>query len=230
MKLHTLLIALFTFISIEGFSQSTRIPLSDKSLVKDSTGLVYSYDKWFAMIKTGEYKLEKQKSASDEYMIVSRQKVSDNENKQIYGSTGNFIGKKIKFPYMTDLEGKDYWNDNLKDKIVVLNFWFVKCAPCKAEIPLLNQIYSKYIEHENVVFIGVCLDNPETINEFMKTNPFIYNQIPSGIQIAREFNISGYPTNLIIDKGILKYATTGFTKAIIDKAETVLNQCLLASK
>ncbi len=218
-------------LSFGGFSQTTRIPLSEKSLVKDSTGLVYIYENWFALIKTGEYKLEKSKAGSDEYLIVDREKVSYDENKKIYGSnSGNFIGKKIKFPYMTDLNGKDYWNDSLKDKVVVLNFWFVKCPPCKAEIPLLNKLYWKYREHEDVVFIGVGLDNRETIAEFMKTSPFVYKLIPSGIEIAKQFNVVAYPTNLIIDRGVLKYGTTGFTTKNIERAEVILKQCLSITK
>ena len=226
-KLQVFLIAVCTFLSIEGLCQTTRIPLSEKSLVKDSAGLVYPYEKWLSMIKTGDYKLEKSKTGSDEYMIIRRERVSNNENKQIYGSNpGNFIGKKIRFPYMTDMTGKDYWNDILKDKIVVLNFWFVKCPPCKAEIPLLNQLYEQYRTYKNVEFIAVCLDNGETISEFMRTNPFIYNQVPSGFQIAKEFNISAYPTNLIIDKGVVKYGTTGYAENNIKKAEVILKQCL----
>ena len=226
-KLQIFLITLCTFLSLEGFTQTTRIPLSEKSLVKDSAGLVYTYENWSSLIKTGEYKLVKSKTGSDEYLIIGRERASEKESKQIYGTnSGNFVGKKIKFPYMTDLKGKDYWNDILKDKVVVLNFWFVKCAPCKAEIPLLNELYWKYKEQDNVVFIAVCLDNSETINEFMKTTPFVYSQIPSGIQIARDLNIVGYPTNLIIDKGIVKYGTTGFTKDNIERAEVILKQCL----
>ncbi|ADY53404.1 Redoxin domain protein [Pseudopedobacter saltans DSM 12145] len=226
-KLQIFLIAIYVFLSFNGFSQTTRIPLSEKSVVKDSTGLVYTYENWSSLIKTGEYKLVKSKMGNDEYLIIGRENVNDNENKQIYrGNSANFVGKKIKFPYMTDLQGRDYWNDILKDKVVVLNFWFVKCAPCKAEIPLLNELYWKYSERENVVFLAVCLDNGGMISEFMKTTPFVYKQVPSGIEIARKFNIAGYPTNLIIDKGVVKYGTTGFTKANIQKAEEILNQCL----
>src|SRR5690606_42108185 len=129
----------------------------------------------------------------------------------------------------TDLQGQDYWNDNLKDKIVVLNFWFVKCPPCKAEIPLLNQLYGKYRTHENVVFIAVALDNSEAIVDFIKTTPFNYNQVPSGIQIARHFNVASYPTNLIIEKGVIKYGTSGFTQVNIDRAENTLKQLLTSN-
>lgn len=226
-RLKFFLIAVYIFLGSAGFSQTTRIPLSEKSLVKDSAGLVYTYENWSSLVKTGEYKLVKSKTGTDEYLIIGRESATDNDNQKIYGnSSGNFVGKKIKFPYMTDLQGRDYWNDILKNKIVVLNFWFVKCPPCKAEIPLLNELYWKYKEEDKVVFIAVCLDNVGTISEFMKTTPFIYPQIPSGRDIAMKFNVVAYPTNLIIDKGVVKYGTTGFSKKNIEKAEAVLKECL----
>ncbi len=226
-KIQILLPALFILLSFSGYGQTKRIPLSEKSVIKDSTGLVYTYENWSSLIKTGEYKLIKNKETSDEYFIVGRESTTDQENKQIYGTaSGSFLGKKIKFPYMTDLKGNDYWDDILKDKIVVLNFWFTNCAPCKAEIPLLNELFWKYQERENLIFIAVCLDNNDTITQFMKTTPFAYKQIPNGLTIARKFNIAAYPTNIIIDKGVIKYSTTGFTKANIEKAETALKQSL----
>ena len=33
---------------------------------------------------------------------------------------------------------------DLKGKINVINFWFMKCAPCIAEIPALNTLVKKY--------------------------------------------------------------------------------------
>src|SRR5690606_17703285 len=116
-QLKIFLVAIGIFLSYDGYSQTKRIPLSEKSLVKDSAGLVYTYDNWSSLIKTGEYRLIKSKAGSDEYYIVGRESADEKENKQIYGSNaGNFIGKKIKFPYMTDIRGKDYWNTVLKDK------------------------------------------------------------------------------------------------------------------
>ena len=215
---------ILTSLSFKNFAQTGRIPLSEKSIVKDSTGTVYSYKEWFSIIGKGEYKLQKTTPGKDEYLLVKREKANNDDNKQIYrgANSGNYIGKKIKFPYMVDLDGQEYWNKNLNHKIVVLNFWFVKCAPCKAEIPLLNQLYWRYRENENIVFLGICLDSRETISNFMKTNPFVYKLVADGREVASIFNVSEYPTNLIVEKGIVKYCTTGFSTKSISGLESTL--------
>ena len=54
---------------------------------------------------------------------------------------------------VTDIEGNEYSLNSLKDKIIVLNFWFVQCEPCVREIPELNNLVEKY-KDKDVVFIA----------------------------------------------------------------------------
>ena len=59
--------------------------------------------------------------------------------------------------FFEDLTGKDlssfsgltvnkkpFSDSDLKNQVVVINFWFEKCPPCIAEMPELNNLVSKY--------------------------------------------------------------------------------------
>jgi peroxiredoxin len=62
---------------------------------------------------------------------------------------------------LKSLTGETVTLNQFKGKIVVLNFWFISCAPCREEMPLLNKIKSEF-ESKGVVFIGLPLDNGST--------------------------------------------------------------------
>ena len=122
--------------------------------------------------------------------------------KNIGKTSHNFSAKSMK--------GKKIKSKDLIGKVVVLNFWFINCPPCLKEIPLLNDLKKKY-KDKNVEFIAVALDSESKIYNFLKHTPFNYNQITDGKWMATKFDISRYPTNLIIDKkGIVQLFKTSF--------------------
>jgi thiol-disulfide isomerase/thioredoxin len=99
--------------------------------------------------------------------------------------------------------------DKLKGKVVVLNFWFVGCPPCRMEIPELNELTKEFAGRE-VVFVGVALDEKAAVEEFLVSTPFDYQQIASGRAIATQYGIKGYPTHAVLDKtGKVVFQTMG---------------------
>lgn len=44
-----------------------------------------------------------------------------------------------------------------KDKITFINFWFVPCGPCFAEMKLLHRLYSKYQNSSEITFLTITL-------------------------------------------------------------------------
>ena len=103
---------------------------------------------------------------------------------------------------------------NYKGYVVVLNFWFVSCAPCIAEIPGLNDIVKKY-SNDSVKFISITKDSKDYIlNYFSKRKHFDFEIISNDEDIFREiflFGVGfGYPTTVIIDKkGVIRYVKSG---------------------
>src|SRR5262249_20333011 len=45
---------------------------------------------------------------------------------------------------VTSLDGQKLDLSALKGKVVVLNFWFIDCPPCQAEMPSLNTLVSEF--------------------------------------------------------------------------------------
>lgn len=110
---------------------------------------------------------------------------------------------------VTSLAGDKLNPAALKGKVVVLNFWFIGCAPCRVEIPGLNKLTEEFKE-EDVVFIAFAMDQAEALKNYLKEHPFTYKIIPDAAKTAALFKANVFPTHIIIDKqGRIAYRLTG---------------------
>lgn len=128
---------------------------------------------------------------------------------------------------VTDLKGKSYTKENLKGKVVVINFWFVECKPCVMEIPDLNKLVERYKKEKQVVFLGIATNNEKKLNEFISTTPFNYSIVANGMSTASSFKVVAYPTHIIIDqKSNIAHLSVGVGPETItdltDKIESLL--------
>ncbi|GEM_PF-3395792 len=97
------------------------------------------------------------------------------------------------------LDGQQFDSTVLRGKVAVLNFWFMGCAPCRVEIPGLNKLADEFTG-EDVVFIAFALDDEKALRNFLKETTFKYHIVPRAGEIAEQFDISVFPTHIIIDK------------------------------
>jgi peroxiredoxin len=101
----------------------------------------------------------------------------------------NLNGEKIR---LLDLERKG---------TVLLNFWASWSAPCKQEVPVLNQLQQKY-KDRGLTVLGISVEDPVTaVFSFMKTLNVQYPLLlDSEGRVARRYGVIRYPTNVLIDK------------------------------
>jgi thiol-disulfide isomerase/thioredoxin len=108
-------------------------------------------------------------------------------------------------------------------KPVVVNFWASWCSPCKEEMPLFNEISSKYKQGQLVVLMVNMTDGQrETINtakKFISDNNYNMNVLfDKDNTAAINYNIDSIPRTLFIDKNgyIVKDQKGEITKAELD--------------
>lgn len=71
-----------------------------------------------------------------------------------------------------DLAGHDHGLNSLRGSITVLSFWATWCTPCRAELPRLSSLSSRYAPH-GVRFLAISVDDPK---DFPKIQPFLLQQ------------------------------------------------------
>ncbi|WP_410221641.1 TlpA family protein disulfide reductase [Pedobacter sp.] len=218
-----LIIFLTLFAVLKSYGQT--IPkLDQNTIVKDSTGMIYPYVIWKKMTEKGEYSLKGLKNKeSDQFEFfiykttdeekLARKKRSDERastlpkprTAEVFKEGSKFNAEKFR-----DLNGTRFDMKKETGKIYVLNFWFINCPPCKAEIPDLNELVEKYKENKDVVFLAIALDDATSLKSFLKQNPFKYNIIDDGRYYSEKYGVRSYPTHVIIGKdGLIKFSTYG---------------------
>jgi thiol-disulfide isomerase/thioredoxin len=113
----------------------------------------------------------------------------------------------------TSSEGEYVTLEDLKGKVVVLDFWATWCPPCVASVPELRNLYNRYSKDSSFVLIGVSSDYDESAwREFTGRNRMSWHQyLDRDRRIQNAFNIHAYPTYVIIDhEGILRFQASGY--------------------
>lgn len=111
------------------------------------------------------------------------------------------VGARLPDFQAATINGAAISTSRLKGKLTVINFWFIKCAPCIAEMPHLNALVDKYGK-DKVNFLAFSRDAAPDIGKCLKTNPFHFDQIPDAESIIKERfrSIWGYPSTIVADQ------------------------------
>ncbi len=129
----------------------------------------------------------------------------------------------------TTLEGKSISLDELRGKIVLVNFWATSCPGCIKEMPDMVETYNQYKGRGfEIVAVAMSYDPPNYVANFVKTRqlPFPVALDVNGAHARAFGDVQLTPTSFIIDKNgrILeqKLGDLDFTKlkALLDKELT----------
>jgi thiol-disulfide isomerase/thioredoxin len=100
-----------------------------------------------------------------------------------------------------DTTGKAYPFQQLKGKVVLVNFWATWCHPCQKEIPDLSKLSEKY--KKDLVVLGVMADDPSNndLLNFQSDYAMSYPVIRLSSDIDTAFNHpQAFPTTFLFDK------------------------------
>jgi len=99
--------------------------------------------------------------------------------------------------------------DNLNGKLILLNFWATWCAPCKEEMPSLDQLkLNKNLNNLEIFPINIGKDNLKKSLKFFDDleikNLSIYFDNPN--TLAKKIGLRGVPTSILINKKGYEFA------------------------
>ena len=130
------------------------------------------------------------------------------------------------FSFPTPDGKKKLGPQDFKGKILVLDFWASWCGPCRAEIPHLKEAYKEY-SNKGVAFFSVSIDKDNAAwRKAMKEEnmPWAQVQAPkAGKDVMRQYQFSGIPYILVLDKEGKIVAKNLRGKALTDKLEELLS-------
>jgi thiol-disulfide isomerase/thioredoxin len=92
---------------------------------------------------------------------------------------------------LKDLDGRMHSIAEWDGKALLINFWATWCAPCRHEIPLLNQIRSARAG-KGFEVVGIAVDFADDVRAFTRDVPIGYPLLigeDDGLEAARAFGI-----------------------------------------
>ena len=111
--------------------------------------------------------------------------------------------------------------ENLKGKVIYLDFWASWCAPCRKSFPWMNDMHSRY-DSENFIIVAVNLDASKTdATKFLQKVPARFDVAydPNG-KVAEKYHLKAMPSSYLIDKrGNLVFAHKGYREGDSNEIE-----------
>ena len=116
---------------------------------------------------------------------------------------------------------------DLKGKVVFVNFWATWCPPCRAEMPMIQNLYNDY--KDNVAFVFVTSENWVTVETFFKKHKYnlpTYNSVSVPPNKFTETN--SIPASYLLDKeGNILISKTGAADWDSGKVRNLLDKLIL---
>ena len=134
-------------------------------------------------------------------------------------------------PVMTSLAGETFSLASYEDRLVLLNFWATWCAPCRIEMPDLEELQHEFDENKFKV-IGLAADEIDGVKEYLQTTPVSYpNYIGDPDEVfawsERLGNrVVGVPFTALIDTtGTIRWTKMG-GRISLEELAPIINQML----
>ena len=98
------------------------------------------------------------------------------------------------------ISGDELSLEQMKGKIVLLDFWATWCGPCRGELPGVKAIWKKY-HGDQFIIVGISQDHDRgTLDRFVKEEGIAWPQILDAGAISRTYGVRGIPHTVLIDQ------------------------------
>lgn len=124
--------------------------------------------------------------------------------------------------------GKKLKLSQLKGNVVMINFWASWCAPCREEMPLIEDLFQNYKKLGFVVY-GVNVDfNPADAKPLLKETgvsfPVGYD---SKNRVSELYGVDSMPSTVMVDrKGNMRFLHRGYKPGYEDDYEQQIRKLI----
>lgn len=111
----------------------------------------------------------------------------------------------------TTLEGQAFRLSDLKGQVYLLDFWGSWCAPCRASMPHLKDLYNRY-KDKGFEIVGIAQEHGKTLEQSRTSWKkavdelgihwinVLNNENKEGSDIVNLYRVTGYPTKILVDQ------------------------------
>ena len=117
--------------------------------------------------------------------------------------------KKLENIVFKNNKGEIIKLSKFRNKLVVLNFWATWCAPCREEMPSLDQLASnKNFKNISVIPINIGRESQSKSEIFFKEINIVNLNIyyDSSTELPNKLSLRGVPTTILVNKNGEEFA------------------------
>ena len=141
----------------------------------------------------------------------------------------NLIGKIAPDWKLMDTNNKTHSLNELKSKVVMIQFTSVSCGPCRVSIPFLNKLTSEY-KKDDFDFVAIeCTANSLRALQFYQNKSSINYPFLKSVKAAlKDYDITSFPVFFILDKDhVIRNVFNGYSKDVTDsKIRDTINKLM----
>lgn len=134
-------------------------------------------------------------------------------------------------PPLVDVSGTAFTSTDYTDRVVLINFWATWCAPCRKEMPDLDELQSSFNPAQLTV-LGIAADDAEAVRLYLEQIPVdypIYIGDPDPVFAWSEAlgnRVLGLPFSALLDHtGTVRWIKAG-GRITVEEMTPLINQLL----
>jgi len=148
---------------------------------------------------------------------------------ETHGTAANGGEKQLALDFtLPDLTGKSISLSDYRGKTVIVDFWATWCAPCVYQIPVLNSVWEKHRDRDDLVVLGISVDvdGEEVVGPWIAEKNVTYPILLGEERLAQQYGVLGFPTLVVIrSDGFVESMHVGLIEEdeleeLIDAAQT----------
>ena len=115
-----------------------------------------------------------------------------------------------------------------RGEVVMINFWATWCGPCRQEMPLLDDLYSRY-RRVGFSLLGVNIDDDarramQMVDELGVNFPVLFDERK---EVSRLYEVQAMPVTVLVDRaGTVRHVHHGYQPGYEEKYLTEIRALL----
>lgn len=178
---------------------------------------------WLGRVEEGLGELRAFISSGEEGAAVQKaRKIIENPRRAADNFAPDFAGVTSEGEYIT--------SEDLRGKVVLLDFWGVWCVPCRNAVPFLAGLHKKF-SGKPFVLVSVDVNDEEaTWREYIAKNKMSWMHVrDDNRRIQQTYGVNAFPTYILIDhEGIILNRALGAGIQTEDTVQSAVKKAMKA--
>jgi thiol-disulfide isomerase/thioredoxin len=98
------------------------------------------------------------------------------------------------------LDGQKFEFSKTRGKVVFLNLWATWCPPCVAEMPAIQELYDRYKDNAQVMFLMVSNEDKTKVEAFIKKKGYTFPVYINHYRLPEVFQSNSIPVTFVVSK------------------------------